>query len=321
MKEEQKITGKAESEKSGTGNVPAHFPEDSHAPEPETSNQQPVTSNQQTETGNQQPASTNPRLTDTVGQEPSTNQTSEIKDMEVHKHPHHITHKKKLGEYLLEFLMLFLAVFLGFIAENIREHYVEHERMKQYAGLLLADLERDTAWFNAEKKHWEDRQPDFDTLISLLVQPVPSPDERILKKLLYINYVSDAKLNVATYNQMKTSGSLRYVNDRQLIEALEDYYEIQLPHAVESSQSTMAFFNTYIRTFFIDHLRNQDINSDTSANRKPLIIGRTASTDQRLSNIIEMDRTLLYIANDFYDSAGKKAVDLIELLKKEYHID
>ena len=41
--------------------------------------------------------------------------------MEVHKHPHHITHKKKWGEYLLEFLMLFLAVFLGFVAENIRE--------------------------------------------------------------------------------------------------------------------------------------------------------------------------------------------------------
>ena len=26
---------------------------------------------------------------------------SEIKNMEVHKHPHHITHKKKWSEYLL----------------------------------------------------------------------------------------------------------------------------------------------------------------------------------------------------------------------------
>ena len=36
-------------------------------------------------------------------------------EMEVHKHPHHATHKKKWGEYFLEFLMLFLAVFLGFV--------------------------------------------------------------------------------------------------------------------------------------------------------------------------------------------------------------
>jgi len=26
--------------------------------------------------------------------------------MEVHKHPHHVTHKKKWGEYLLEFSLL-----------------------------------------------------------------------------------------------------------------------------------------------------------------------------------------------------------------------
>ena len=42
----------------------------------------------------------------------------ETENMEVHKHPHHVTHKKKWGEYILEFLMLFLAVFLGFIAEK-----------------------------------------------------------------------------------------------------------------------------------------------------------------------------------------------------------
>jgi len=40
--------------------------------------------------------------------------------MEVHKHPHHVMHKKKWGEYLLEFLMLFLAVFLGFVAKSLR---------------------------------------------------------------------------------------------------------------------------------------------------------------------------------------------------------
>ena len=45
------------------------------------------------------------------------NTNQEIENMEVHKHPHHVTHKKKWGEYVLEFLMLFLAVFLGFLAE------------------------------------------------------------------------------------------------------------------------------------------------------------------------------------------------------------
>src|SRR4051812_33587545 len=65
---------------------------------------------------------------------------SDIQNMEVHKHPHHVTHKKKWTEYLLEFFMLFLAVFLGFIAENIRETNVEHEREKEYAAELYKEL-------------------------------------------------------------------------------------------------------------------------------------------------------------------------------------
>src|SRR6195256_5723672 len=68
----------------------------------------------------------------------------EIENMEVHKHPHHVTHKKKWGEYLSEFLMLFLAVFLGFIAENQREHIVEHQREKKFASRLLSDLRQDS---------------------------------------------------------------------------------------------------------------------------------------------------------------------------------
>ena len=71
----------------------------------------------------------------------------EIENMEVHKHPHHVTHKKKWGEYLLEFFMLFLAVFLGFLVENYREHQVEKDKAKQYVRSFYDDLKTDTAEF------------------------------------------------------------------------------------------------------------------------------------------------------------------------------
>src|SRR5580698_4300651 len=70
----------------------------------------------------------------------TVNPNQETENMEVHKHPHHVTHKKKWGEYLLEFLMLFLAVFLGFVAENLREQTVEHHREKVYIRSLVEDL-------------------------------------------------------------------------------------------------------------------------------------------------------------------------------------
>ena len=79
--------------------------------------------------------------------EPSTiNEQPSAKTMEVHKHPHHVTHKKKWGEYLLEFFMLFFAVFLGFIAENIRESSVERHREKEYIKSLIEDFKGDSSF-------------------------------------------------------------------------------------------------------------------------------------------------------------------------------
>src|SRR4029078_8969649 len=75
-------------------------------------------------------------------------QNQEAENMEIHKHPHHVTHKKKWPEYLLEFFMLFLAVFLGFLAENYRETIVNKEKEHHYMQNMIADLKADTADVN-----------------------------------------------------------------------------------------------------------------------------------------------------------------------------
>ena len=72
----------------------------------------------------------------------------QTENMEVHKHPHHVMHKKKWTEYLLEFFMLFLAVFLGFVAENIRETSVNKEKEIHYMQNMVADLKADTTDLN-----------------------------------------------------------------------------------------------------------------------------------------------------------------------------
>src|SRR5215831_6877345 len=61
--------------------------------------------------------------------------------MEVHHHPH--VEKKKFKEYFLEFIMMFLAVTLGFFAENIREHYSENQKEKEFIRSLIGDLKTD----------------------------------------------------------------------------------------------------------------------------------------------------------------------------------
>jgi hypothetical protein len=63
--------------------------------------------------------------------------------MELHHHTQ--TPRKKWTHYFWEFLMPFLAVTLGFLVENQREHYIEHQKEKQFVKSLFNDIKSDTA--------------------------------------------------------------------------------------------------------------------------------------------------------------------------------
>ena len=101
----------------------------------------------------------------------TTNYKPQTENMEVHKHPHHVTHKKKWGEYLLEFLMIFLAVFLGFVAENIRENSVEKERGKEYINTLVEDIQLDITDLKKQIEFREIVEKRIDSLFDLFQKP------------------------------------------------------------------------------------------------------------------------------------------------------
>jgi len=146
--------------------------------------------------------------------------------MEVHKHPHHVTEKKSWSEYMLEFAMIFFAVFLGFIAENVREHYVEKHRAKEYAQSLYNDLKKDSAGlqFFIGFKQWKNRK--LDSLITILNQ---SDYQKYAKELYYYGCFSTMvdltfKPSDITIQQLRNSGSLRYFSSVQLYKTITQYY-------------------------------------------------------------------------------------------------
>src|SRR4029079_16725623 len=136
--------------------------------------------------------------------------------MEVHHHTH--TERppagragKKFTHYLWEFLMLFLAVFAGFLAENLREHIVEHRRAEQFARSLLGDLKADTAALKTAIDYGDKKIKAID---SFLLQARLSPDKwngtLVYRYAGIAGRVRPFEHNSGTYEQMKTSGSLRY---------------------------------------------------------------------------------------------------------------
>lgn len=132
------------------------------------------------------------------------------KEMEVHHHPK--VEKKNFKEYLLEFIMIFLAVTMGFIAENIREGVSEHNRGKEFAESMVKDLEADTAQLHRYKSYFEYATNNVDTFMQLLQvsDPKDIPSGKLYWYGLFGGSHGSFVPNDATFQEMKSSGSLRF---------------------------------------------------------------------------------------------------------------
>src|SRR5438046_464573 len=147
--------------------------------------------------------------------------------METHHHSHTVPiaiGRKKWTHYLWEFLMLFLAVFCGFLAENQREHMVEHTREKQYINSLLNDLRLDIAWLDTVNNSANQRIQHLDSAILFLSNvndnkiPV-SIYQHLRQSAIQVMFFP----NNGTITQLKSSGGMRLIRNRQAVDSIEAY--------------------------------------------------------------------------------------------------
>jgi len=138
--------------------------------------------------------------------------------MEVH---HHSRHPKKWKEYITEFLMLFLAVSLGFMAENIREGYVEKERSHELVSSFIKDVELNVQFLDSLIKGDKRNLLKCDSIALYIIK---TPKDIDLSYVYEIPSTSYRYLsNNDTYDQMKSSGSLRYIKDTALLSMMIEY--------------------------------------------------------------------------------------------------
>jgi hypothetical protein len=158
----------------------------------------------------------------------TTNPNQEIENMEVHKHPHHVTHKKKWAEYILEFLMLFLAVFLGFIVENYREHSVEEERTEKHMHSMVENLKYDTTRYGLNLRRNVETAKGLDSFRYEIKQAIGGNINTNRLYYFYWKYRTNLSIpiiNDAAISQLKSSGLLRMVKSDFLASEISDYYE------------------------------------------------------------------------------------------------
>ena len=242
--------------------------------------------------------------------------------MEVHHHSH--TPRKKWTHYFWEFLMLFLAVTLGFFVENQREHYIEHKRTSEYAAQMVEDLKQDTSLY-FDRITWMERHiKSFDTVSVIFGQSPPVSNGSLIKAVLTQRTTHRVPLNPTTFNQMKNSGTLRYFRNKEISRRVSYYYDIWHSDLKNSFDYNDEFFASQVQTFMLNHFdySESDYFGDTLKVLNPTYLDRSLKTDILLRNRLTLYTSLLkYTVDYLIKPILERAIKLIDLLKKEYHLE
>ena len=256
--------------------------------------------------------------------------------MEVHAHTH--TERKKWIHYFWEFLMLFLAVFCGFLAENIREHRVEHLRAKEFAKSLVQDLQNDKSAINVQKKSSEYFIALTDSLLEHSKKRLEGRNAAEFSFYVrFMYWTVPLSWNRATFEQIKNSGSLRYFKNYQLLEKLMKYDGLvnQIEGEFNNHQTRgnmlLALINKIIDPGYHHDLSKYRLLSFDTMSRdtreyyfsteiEPLETER-AEIREMLNMTVVQQRNLRFNIDTCLQPAKELANELINDLKKEYHLD
>ncbi len=151
--------------------------------------------------------------------------------MEVHHHPSPLpdgthTSRKKWTHYFWEFLMLFLAVASGFFAEYQLEHKIEKDRARQFLQSMLVDVRTNIKNLDSLISQDNIIITNHTILVDWLLQDSVTINRGEFAKKMGAVWVRNFLVRKETYEQMKSSGSLRYVGNIEFLKKMMDYERI-----------------------------------------------------------------------------------------------
>jgi hypothetical protein len=245
--------------------------------------------------------------------------------MEVHHHPR--VEKKNLKEYLLEGLMIFVAVTMGFFAESLREYFGDREKEAQYMHSLAEDLKKDTAALHYSIGRLQANLDLERRLVVLFAKnQLNEQDDTLILQISFGAGISvDIVFNDRTSSQLKSSGSIRLIKNKNIADSILEYWNNQfVTYQIHERFETMRMeqrkigyktFSWYKRLFMGTSM-GQDSSLITEMPGKAII------DPQYLTEFMNVSGNLFGSGNSLYMPTLKRQLELattiIELIQKHY---
>src|SRR5688572_22213315 len=250
--------------------------------------------------------------------------------MEVHAHTH--TPRKKWTHYFWEFLMLFLAVFCGFLAEYQLEHVIENQREKQFMRSMVEDLEKDIASLENESKLVKTQYDKLDSLTEIIYEGEPGQLQVTKMYELQRRYLYPLTLKLVnrTELQLTNSGGMRLIRNKLVADSIIYYWGITEllydtknninAHRDRAKDISFIIFNNkyYKHTEGFSSGFSLDPSKGEPAlmTRNPPVLSEFANRISHMSDLLKRN-----YKQGRVDHQASNAKRLIQLIKKEYHLE
>ena len=222
--------------------------------------------------------------------------------------------------------MLFLAVFCGFLAEYKLEHVIEHKREKQFIRSLVEDLSEDTITLAGLVTNLRENVARMDSLKFLLC----SDNVRNHGSQLYYLGRRASRggwlaLHDRTIQQMKNSGGFRLIRNEKVSKSILEYYNrlnfiqtLQTIDLSESEEYRKIAIGVFDPLIFDGQVSSSNQIIPPAGN--PPLLTYDKQTLLRMAGIVSYSKNSRLALANAEGEMKTAAVELIALLKKEYHL-
>jgi hypothetical protein len=241
--------------------------------------------------------------------------------MEVHTHSH--TARKKWTHYLWEFLMLFLAVFCGFLAEYKLEQTIEHHKEKEYIESMMEDLQNDTTKLSQLNSGLAKIENSIDTILMYYDDMPKGANPILFRNINAIYGFSIFIYSDRTIQQLKSSGGMRLIKNKKAANGIMDYDGYVRNYENNGLYVQRYWENlTFQRINIIDQQAlDNDLKTagEINTEKNYLLVNDPVILRKLKSSIYELK---IYHSHTIQDNIElkEKAMGLIQILKKEYHL-
>lgn len=224
--------------------------------------------------------------------------------------------------------MLFLAVFCGFLAEYQLEHKIEKDREKQFIHSMVQDLASDTLAIDKVIEQNMRQIRGKDSFILMLNKTTWSKAEVAALYDMHWNYVGysfNVPFAKRTINQLMNSGGLRIIRKKAASDSIT-LYAAQLEYIENTGQvSAMRVSDETLKAsapiFDTRFLRfRPDLSMQRENSGEPVLLSQNRENINFFTFMLEMDKDWTIGVTISLKKQREFAQALIQLLKREYHI-